>query len=236
MHGLGACRLDMEKLKVELKRYYDGRVRVYASSSNEGRTEGDIDSMGMRLAAEVDYELTKHVSIPRICMVGHSMGGLIIRAALPRLEKYKQHFHSFITLSSPHLGYAYSASKLVDAGLWLLNAMKKCTSILQMTMQDHEQPQETFLYKLAHKPGLEWFKKVVLLASHQDLYVPYYSARLQKHDESSIDCRRQLAKGINYCEMVDSLLGRVKGSITRLNVNFCIPEQYCPFYLETSTT
>lgn len=75
----------MEKLKVELKRYYDGRVRVYASSSNEGRTEGDIDSMGMRLAAEVDYELTKHVSIPKICMVGHSMGGLIIRAALPRL-------------------------------------------------------------------------------------------------------------------------------------------------------
>jgi hypothetical protein len=41
----------MEKLKVELKRYFDGRVRVYASSSNEGRTEGDIDSMGMRLAA-----------------------------------------------------------------------------------------------------------------------------------------------------------------------------------------
>lgn len=153
------------------------------------------------------------------------MGGLIIRAALPRLEKYKQHFHSLITLSSPHLGYAYSASKLVDAGLWLLNAMKKCTSILQMTMQDHEQPQETFLYKLSQKPGLEWFKKVVLLASHQDLYVPYYSARLQKHEESSVDYRKQTSKGVTYCEMVDSLLGRVKGSITRLNVNFCIPEQ-----------
>jgi hypothetical protein len=31
------------------------------------------------------------------------------------------------------------------------------------------------------KKGLEWFKKIVLLASHQDLYVPYYSARIQKH-------------------------------------------------------
>lgn len=97
--------------------------------------------MGMRLAAEIDYELSKHAQIPRVCLLGHSMGGLIIRSALPRLEKYKQYFHSLITLSSPHLGYAYSASKLVDAGLWFLNAMKKCTSILQMTMQDHEQPE-----------------------------------------------------------------------------------------------
>lgn len=103
-------------------------------------------------------------------------------------------------------------------------------------MQDHEQPQETFLYKLAQKPGLEWFKKVVLLASHQDLYVPYYSARLQKHEESSMDYRKQSAKGITYCEMVDNLLGRVKGSITRLNVNFCIPEQYFILYSGTSTT
>jgi len=26
-------------------------VKVYSSSANEGRTEGDIDSMGLRLAA-----------------------------------------------------------------------------------------------------------------------------------------------------------------------------------------
>jgi hypothetical protein len=65
------------------------------------------------------------------------MGGLIIRSALPRLEKYKRYFHSLITLSSPHLGYAYSTSKLVDAGLWMINQMKKCTSILQMTMNDN---------------------------------------------------------------------------------------------------
>jgi hypothetical protein len=62
------------------------------------------------------------------------MGGVIIRSALPRLEKYKNNFHSLITLSSPHLGYTYSTSKLVDAGLWLINTMKKCISIEQLTM------------------------------------------------------------------------------------------------------
>ena len=60
VHGLGACRLDMEKMKSEIRRYYDSRVRVYISSSNEARTEGNIDDMGVRLAAEVDYELTKY--------------------------------------------------------------------------------------------------------------------------------------------------------------------------------
>ena len=51
MHGLGACRLDLEKLRVELKRYYEGRCKVYISTANEGRTESDIDQMGVRLAS-----------------------------------------------------------------------------------------------------------------------------------------------------------------------------------------
>ena len=75
--------------------------------------------------------------MPQICFLGHSMGGIIIRCALPKLAKFKDYFHSFVTLSSPHLGYIYSTSKLVDAGLWLMNTMKKSTSILQLTMQDH---------------------------------------------------------------------------------------------------
>lgn len=96
--------------------------------------------MGQRLAHEVDYELSKYPDMPPICFLGHSMGGVIIRSALPRLEKYKQYFHSFITLSSPHLGYTYSSSTLIDAGLWIINQMKKCTSIEQLTMQDNENP------------------------------------------------------------------------------------------------
>lgn len=82
------------------------------------------------------------------------MGGLIIRSALPRLEKYKRYFHSLITLSSPHLGYSYSDSKLIDAGLWFMNAVKKCTSLIEMTMKDSEKLEETFLYRLSLKPGI----------------------------------------------------------------------------------
>ena len=153
------------------------------------------------------------------------MGGVIIRCALPRLEKFKDKFHSLITLSSPHLGYAYSTSKLVDAGLWLINTMKKCVSIEQLTMEDNEDITKTFMFKLAKQPGLTWFKRLVFLASNQDLYVPYYSARMQKHEECILDCRNNSKKGLIYCEMVDSLLQDFKGEVIRMNVNFCIAEQ-----------
>ena len=32
------------------------------------------------------------------------MGGVIIRSALPYLSSFKDKMHTFITLSSPHLG------------------------------------------------------------------------------------------------------------------------------------
>lgn len=86
------------------------------------------------------------------------------------------------------------------------------------------------------KKGLEWFKKVVLLASHQDLYVPYYSARIQKHEESTLDLRKNVKKGLVYCTMVDNIIGSIKAEIMRVNINFCIPEQYLSHYSETSTT
>lgn len=88
---------------------------------------------------------------------------------------------------------------------------------------------------MSQKPGLEWFKKIVFLGSHQDYYVPYYSARVQKHEESLSHERDNVKKGKIHCEMVNHILEKGRGSIIRLDVNFCITEQYFPFYLETST-
>ena len=40
--------------------------------------------------------------------IGHSIGGLIIRAALPHLAEYAPKFFTYISLGSPHLGYMYN--------------------------------------------------------------------------------------------------------------------------------
>lgn len=52
---------------------------------------------------------------------------------------------------------------------------------MQLTMADSQNIEECLLFQLSKKKGLEWFKKVTFIGSHQDLYVPYYSARVQKH-------------------------------------------------------
>ncbi len=68
------------------------------STYNENHTEGSIEQMGVNLAKEVrKYILewcfsrdgrTLHLS--KLTFVGHSLGGLIIRSALPLLEEYKE--------------------------------------------------------------------------------------------------------------------------------------------------
>ena len=60
-------------------------------------------------------------TLARISFIGHSLGGLIIRASLPYLEQFKLKVHTFITFSSPHLGYMYNSSTIITTGmkLWL---------------------------------------------------------------------------------------------------------------------
>ena len=61
----------------------------------------------------------------RISFVGHSMGGIIIRSALSYIRNLSQYLYAYLSFSSPHLGYLYEPSALVQAGLWLLNTWQK---------------------------------------------------------------------------------------------------------------
>jgi triacylglycerol esterase/lipase EstA (alpha/beta hydrolase family) len=64
-------------------------------------------------------------SVSKISFIGHSLGGLIIRSALMFLEEIKEKLFTYMTLSSPHLGYFYGGSKLVSTGMWFLKKWKK---------------------------------------------------------------------------------------------------------------
>lgn len=61
----------------------------------------------------------------RISFIGHSMGGLIIRSAMPELQNYWGKFYCYMSFSTPHLGYLYQTSTLVKAGLWFLTSWHK---------------------------------------------------------------------------------------------------------------
>jgi len=59
----------------------------------------------------------------RISFVGHSLGTIIIRAAIarPQMKHLLPKMHTFLSLSGPHLGTLYNTSGLVNMGKYLTN-------------------------------------------------------------------------------------------------------------------
>jgi len=84
---------------------------ILMAQSNEDHTEGDILEMGERLASEVKNYIMSFCPVSclaKLSFIGHSLGGVIIRAALPHLSEFSSKFYTYISLGSPHLGYMYS--------------------------------------------------------------------------------------------------------------------------------
>jgi triacylglycerol esterase/lipase EstA (alpha/beta hydrolase family) len=110
VHGLNGNANDMRLLKNNIALLFP-EAMFLCSCENEEHTEGDILEMGVRLSQEVNTYINQYCpgcSLGRISFVAHSMGGLIVRAALPYLEEHIDKMYNFITLSSPHLGYMFS--------------------------------------------------------------------------------------------------------------------------------
>jgi len=183
VHGFQGTNFDMRLLKDNLSLLHPNALFL-CSSANEDCTDGDINEMGRNLANEIKGFIqewcTGGESPKKISFVGHSLGGVIIRTALPHLKQFESKMHSFMSLSSPHLGYMYNASKLIDAGIWILKRWKKSRCLQQLSMSDAENLEETFLFRLAQYEGLNWFTNIGLISSFQDQYVPFESARIQK--------------------------------------------------------
>jgi hypothetical protein len=113
-----------------------------------------------------------------LTFIGHSLGGLIIRAALPYLEKFKDKMHGYLSLCSPHLGYMYKSSKIFNAGMWILKKWKKSVALSQLSMTDNKDLEKTVLFELSRVDGFAWFKHIIFVSSFQDQYAPFDSARV----------------------------------------------------------
>ena len=103
-------------------------VMFLLSVANEDQTEGDIPQMGVRLAEEINNHISHYCpgsSLSKISFLAHSMGGIICRAAFPYLEEHHSKMFNFITLGSPHMGYMFNTSTIIDTGMWFLKSWKK---------------------------------------------------------------------------------------------------------------
>lgn len=78
----------------------------------------------------------KTLYLKKLSFVGHSLGGLIIRSALPLLLHYRDYFFGYMSMGSPHLGYMYNSNSLVSAGMWFLKNWKQSQCLQQLSMTD----------------------------------------------------------------------------------------------------
>jgi len=171
----------MRQLKNQLTFAYPDCITLMAKS-NVTRTDDDIMESGKRLATEVKQFIQtacSEIQIGKLSFIGFSMGGVIIRAALPYLAEYSDKFFTFLTLSSPHMGYLQSNSSVISTGIWLMKKSRKSTALSQLSMTDSDNLEDCCLYRLSLLPGLDWFKQIILCGSYQDKYAPLPSARIQ---------------------------------------------------------
>lgn len=128
-HGFQGSSYDMLLIKRWiLKQLPDAYFLI--SKANEDNTQGDIGKMGKKAADQIQNFISNYMEEYQqenviINMVGHSMGGIIARATIPHLYKYKHQFGFFCSLSSPHIGYLNGVSGLIKVGLWAIKKWKK---------------------------------------------------------------------------------------------------------------
>ncbi|CEL92530.1 unnamed protein product [Vitrella brassicaformis CCMP3155] len=230
VHGFQGNSWDMRLMRNHLALLFPECVYL-CSSCNEDKTEGDIDEMGQRLAEEVRHAIADWCpgsALGRLSFIAHSLGGLIVRAAVQHLREYWGHFGLYLTLSTPHLGYMNNANKLVDAGMWFLKKWKKSQCLQQLTMTDAKEPRDTFIYKLSNYSGLDQFQHIVLMSSWQDQYAPYDSARIEISKNPGTDVKLTTS----YAEMARNFFKTVDVTrVTRFDVNFHIPEKSLDAYI-----
>mmetsp|Transcript_124487 Transcript_124487/g.229420 ORF Transcript_124487/g.229420 Transcript_124487/m.229420 type:complete len:775 (-) Transcript_124487:159-2483(-) len=227
VHGLQGNSADMRLLKNNIALLYPKNTLYLCSSVNEDNTETDIMQMGRNLAVEVKDFVRDwcpgrpELSLGRLSFIPFSMGGLIVRSALPLLEEYHDKLYTFLSFSTPHLGFLFATNSLVKMFLWLAKKFRKPKLYEQLSMTDAEDPNDSFLSKLAHSKGLEHFRHVALVSSYQDQYAPFESARIEVSSLAETD-----AKIGRLCEqLAHDIWDPVKVErVMRFDVNFAIPE------------
>ena len=81
-------------------------------------------------------------------MIGHSMGGLVLRLAANKM-KYKELLYAYISLGTPHLGYLQGLKLHIRAGLSIFSSMNNNPCLSELSGKDANCLYNTCIYKLS---------------------------------------------------------------------------------------
>jgi hypothetical protein len=109
---------------------------------------------------------------------------VIAREAIKHLEAYKDKMALMVTFASPHLGVSDPDNQLVKTGIWYLINFSKVKNLKELNCETETEESEFFLSRLSKGKELSWFKKLVLVSSQEDNFVPHHSARISQENKN----------------------------------------------------
>ena len=116
VHGLDGNSADLRLVKTYMEMAMpSSNLDFLMSEINQADTFLSIEDMTKKLVNEIIYHVkTSDTTIGRISFVGHSLGCILIRSAIqkPELVAFSSKFHTYLSLSGPHLGTMYNNSNL----------------------------------------------------------------------------------------------------------------------------
>ena len=118
-------------------------------------TQESILHQSSRISSELHSHLTAlNHSVTRISFISHSLGALVLRLALnsPLLTTYRNRFHLFLSLNSPHLGVLFPG-KTTEWGSKVVSLFNNSKAVTELLLKDAKNQRNTLLYKMALNPG-----------------------------------------------------------------------------------
>lgn len=164
LHGYNSEADDLNKLYSCILRH-SPKTKIHSCESIENIHDKGVFELGEIVAKECKSAIDKQIAINRfgkISFVGFSFGGLIFRAAIEHLGEYKKHFHSYVSLASPHFGCVYSESTLFSMGIWAFSKFTSSPIIQELRFGDAFHYSDCALYRLAHLSGMKSFENILL--------------------------------------------------------------------------
>ncbi len=223
VHGLQGNQFDLRLYRIFLTMALPQvRIDFLMASSNQSNTFCDFNTMTDLLLAEVLQHVGDMATPPsKISFIGHSLGSIIVRSLVTRQEfaPFLPKLHLYLSICGPHLGTKYQ-NGIVSVGMWAVRKWYNSKSLQQLSLKDAPNPRDAFLFQLSEAPSLEYFRHVVLMASPQDKYVPYHSAKIATlpHDPTF-----QSSVNIQMMQNILEPLRKGRVNVVRLSVDHSIP-------------
>ena len=187
------------------------KLELIWCKSIDGKDDLGIPALAKLLAKEIIsilQELEDIHDVGWISMIGHSMGGLIIRAALKYLKAYKSFFNILVTLGTPHLGYIHSNNKFLSTGIWIVDKFLANQTLKEIFQSDSHESDKTFLYKLSQDKSIKWFKTFIVVGSEQDSYGSLESSTIQSSER---------IQDLNTSSVIDLMVSNILSNLSHTN-------------------